>query len=104
MPLVNALTGITGLSVYHYMRPKLKAPYCVWQEDAEYSSLQDDNHKGEQSISGTVDYFTREEFDDNIDNIQDALNGVENLYWELLSVQFEDETNLIHYEWLFRVL
>ena len=104
MPMVNALTGITGLKVYHYMRPKLSAPYCIWQEDSEYSALLNDNHKGEQSIAGTIDYYTRVEFDDTIDTIQAELNKVENLYWELSSVQFEDDTNLIHYEWLFRVL
>ena len=102
----NALVSITELDgrVYHYFRPHLEAPYCIWAEDGEASALLGENHKQEQSIEGTIDYFTRTEFDSSVDKIQQALNTVENLYWEYTSVQFEEDTNLIHHEWLWRVL
>lgn len=100
----NALTSIDGLRVYHYLRPQLQAPFCVWQEDGEGSSLEANNHKGEQSISGSIDYFTKTEFDSMCDQIQEALNQTENVSWRLNSVQYEDDTELIHHEWTFRVL
>ena len=100
----NALVDIQDLRVYHYWRPNMQAPFCVWAEDGESSSLQANNHKREQAIGGTIDYFTKLEFDEMIDNIQKALNEVEGLGWRLNSVQFEEETNLIHYEWRFDVI
>jgi hypothetical protein len=37
-----------------------------------------------------------------LDNIQAALNSLR-IPWRLNSVQYEDETNLIHYEWTWEV-
>ena len=39
-----------------------------------------------------------------MDLIQEALNTSEGVGWVLSSVQYEDETNLIHYEWTFAVI
>lgn len=100
----NALTSIDDLSVYHYLRPKLSAPYCVWQEDSENDALQSDNHKDEQSIYGSVDYFTKEEYDAMADAIQEALNNTEGVYWTYNSVQYEEDTELIHHEWTWSVI
>jgi hypothetical protein len=100
LKIKTALTAIEELKVYHYWRPRLQAPYCIWAEDGEGDSLHADNKKKEQVISGTIDYFTKEEFDDNVDAIQEALNDIE-IGWELSSVDYEDETNLIHYTWTF---
>ncbi len=98
--IADALTSIPSLgsNVYHYWRFGADAPYCIWQEDGEVG-LQGDNHKAEQGITGTVDYFTLTEYDGNIEAIQIALNGVENLSWRINSIQYEEDTNLIHYEW-----
>lgn len=89
--------------IYHYFRPQLEAPYIVWQEDSEASSLEADVHKQEQAISGTVDFYTKTEYDPIVDKIQEALNTVETCAWALNSVQYEDETDLIHYEWTWNV-
>lgn len=99
----NALASIEGLKVYHYLRPQLKAPFCVWAEDGENSSLEADLHKEEQALSGTVDLFTKTEYDPLNDEIQSALNTIENCAWALSSVQYEDDTELIHYEWEFNI-
>lgn len=101
--LRDALTSINGLDVYHYWRPRLQAPFLVWAEDGEDSALHTSNHKAEQGISGTIDYYTKTEYDTMVETIQEKLNTVENLGWRLNSVQFEDETNLIHYEWTFSI-
>lgn len=99
----DALAAIDGLRVYHYFRPQMKAPFCVWAEDGEDIALWSGNHQQEQAVSGTADYFTPTEYDAMVDTIQDALNGIENCGWRLESVQYEDETNLIHFEWTWRI-
>ena len=71
----------------------------VWQEQGEGDSLEADNRKVEQVISGTIDYFTKQEFDKTVDAIQEILDGADNIGWALTSVMYEDETNLIHYSW-----
>lgn len=101
--LRDALTSINGLKVYHYWRPRLEAPFLVWQEDGEDNALHTSNHKAEQSIGGTIDYYTKDEYDVMVETIQATLNTIENLGWSLSSVQFEEETNLIHYEWTFSI-
>lgn len=98
--LSEALAEIEDLNISHYTRPqKTRGPFAVWQEDGEDTSLESDNHKGEQAITGTLDYFTKEEGDEMVDAIQEKLNEIETFRWELESVQYEEETELIHYEW-----
>lgn len=93
----RALTGVTE-NCFHYWRAKADSPYLIWAEDGEADSFEGDNHKQEQQIHGTADYFTRTEFDGAVDDIQDALNGIM-AGWRLNSVQYEEDTGLIHYEW-----
>ena len=89
-------------NVGHYTAWDDKPPYIVWAEDSEVEALNTDNYKSGQTVEGTIDLFTKDEDDPIITAMPDALNGA-GIGWELNSVQFEDETRLIHYEWLFRV-
>ena len=91
--------------VYHYWRsaPEGLESYVVWAEDGEGNSLDADNKKQIQGIHGTIDLFTKTEFDRLADEIQEGLNNLENVSWRLESVQYEDETMFIHYEWEFWV-
>ena len=98
------LISINGLQVHHYWHPRLQAPFCIWAEDGEGDSHHSNNKKEEQVITGTIDYFTQTEYDSMVQTIQDALNEAEDVGWELLSIQYEEETNLIHYEWSFQVI
>ncbi len=96
--LYEALNGIENLECYHYEKAEdCSVPYAVWQEDGEDSSFHANNRKEEQTIIGSLDYFTQEEFDSVVDDIQETLNGI--CAWTLDSVQYEDETKLIHYSW-----
>lgn len=92
--------------VFHYEAVKQYDKYIVWAEDSEGSSLEADNYKAEQSIQGTIDYFTKEEFDENVDKIQEALIK-SRISFYLNSVQYESAddsgSNLIHYEWVWEV-
>lgn len=105
MSSLNAvMTALLTVSdnVYHYEAFDQADRYIVWAEDSEFSSLETDGYKAGQMVEGTIDYYTRSEDDENIKKIPKALNAAR-IGWTLNSVQFEDETRLIHYEWLFRV-
>ena len=102
--MLDILGTVNGLKFYHLFKPaKVKAPYAVWQEDSEGASLHANNRKAEQALTLTVDYYTLTEFDAMIDRIQQAFNDAE-IGWKLNSFQYEAETNLLHYEWLCRVV
>lgn len=91
--------------VFHYTRPAKSLPsWVVWQEDFEDTANNADNRKQEQQIHGTIDCYSKTEYDPLFDEIQDALNDADHVAWRLNSVQYEDETNLIHYEWEFYVI
>lgn len=93
----------TNIPVYHYRRSEgLTAGYIVWSEDSETDSFDSDNRKAEQQIHGTIDYYTQTEFDAVVDNVQSALDAGR-IGYRLNSVQYEDETALIHWEWEFFV-
>ncbi len=88
-------------AVTHYRRLS-KYPYVVWAESGEENSFHADNKKVEQQLTGTVDLFTKTEFDTLADSIQEILDN-EEISWRLDSVQYEEETNLIHYQWFWWV-
>lgn len=97
--LRDALVDASTVKVYHYWRPNLKAPFIIWQEDGESSSLNLNNHKAQQGIYGTIDFFTKKEYDPVFDAIQAKLNSLEDFGWRYDATLFEDETNLIHHSW-----
>lgn len=100
----DVLKAIEGLKSYHLTKPaSVTAPYAVWQEDSDDKSMHSDNMKTEQVVNVTIDYFTQTEYDTMVDSIQDALNSAR-IAWQLDSFQYEDETKLLHYEWLCRVI
>lgn len=89
-------------NVGHYEAFEKADQYIVWAEDAEGSSLEGDNKKLNQSIRGTIDYFTKEDMDPAVDRIQAELKAADISFY-LNSVQYEEETQYIHYEWVFEV-
>lgn len=93
--------GALGTAVYHYHRPAMSFPCIVWAEEGA-DAIHADGGMAEQSPQGTLDYFTPAEFDSMVDAIQDKLQAL-GLAWELNSVQFEEDTGLIHYEWTWEV-
>lgn len=76
--------------------------YIVWAEDGQAKSEFANDIMDIQVITGTTDYFTKEEFDPNFNLIQKAFNDF-NLSWELNSIQYEEDTKYIHYEWVWEV-
>lgn len=90
------------IDVYHYDAMNATDEYIVWAESGESGSMNADNEKDEQSIAGTIDLYTQKEYNPIVDELQKKLN--ENVIsFVLSSVQYEDETKLIHYEWEFEI-
>ena len=89
-------------NVGHYEAIEKKDKYIVWAEDMEGESVHGDGKKVEQSIQGTIDYFTKEDEDPMADKIQEALTKAD-IPFRLSSVQYEEETGYIHYEWIWEV-
>ncbi len=96
--VLNAISD--DLTIYHYESPTdCDIPYGVWTEEGEGEAFNSNNKKSEQIIAGSVDFYTQTEFDTLVDSIQEALNECEGCSWVLDTVQYEDETKLIHYTW-----
>ena len=89
-------------NVGHYEAMEKTDKYIVWAEDSEGSSVEGDNKKRNQSIQGTIDYFTTQEFDPDVEEIQKVLSENEISFY-LNSVQYEEESGFIHYEWVWEV-
>ena len=58
-----------------------------------------DNRKKHQPVLIGLDYYTQTEFDPVIDVIQNVLNDAPGIAFELKDIQYEEETNVIHYGW-----
>lgn len=102
----SALAAIESLNgqVYHDDSvSRSEFPYLVWSEVSETTPFQIDNHKEEQPIQISVNFYTTTEFDPIVDDIQETLNSLEHVYWELASRQpFDpsfDNNNVITYSW-----
>ena len=100
----NALPGI----VFHYHRPPANvfdgSAWLVWAEDFEENSFHGDNKKHEQVLHVSADYYTKTNYDANLDVVQDVLNDVLNVPWYIEAVQYEEDTELIHYTFSFEVV
>lgn len=99
--VAEILGGLSG-NVYHYEALDADAPYIVWAEDNEAGELSADNYKAGQTVEGTIDLYTTDADEPLISSIPQALNTAR-ISWVLNSVQYEEDTELLHYEWVFRV-
>lgn len=100
----DTLTAVdASLPVYHYRKPQADRRYICWQELNEAETLDGNNRKGEQGIEGSIDLFTVVEYDTAVDAIQDTLDSLDSVSWRINSVQYEEDLNLIHYEWYFEL-
>lgn len=90
-------------NVYHYSAWAQPDKYIVWAEDGEADASYADDQKIEQVLQGTIDYFTKTEYDPNFTLIQEKLNSAD-LTWRLNSIQHEEDTGYIHYEWVWELI
>lgn len=100
--LQQALAALTD-SCYHYIaQPNATPPYITWMEDGD-NDLMAGNIHAERCITGSVHLFTKTENDPLYTSVPAALEGI-GASWYLNSVQYEDDTGLIHFEWYFEVV
>lgn len=79
------------------------APYGVYALDGDGNNLWAGDHLEEQVLQGTVDLFTRGRGRDKKELVQAALMKAR-ISWSLNSIQYEPDTRLTHFEWVFEVL
>ena len=99
--LKSALSG-TGLQFAHFGWSKAPSgDYGVYAEDGANDLIASGKHV-ERVLQGTVDYFTRDDSGTPKTTIETALDGAA-IAWYLNSIQLEEDTGYIHYEWVFEV-
>ena len=91
------------VTMHHYGAHKPSVPYGVWAEDQDVSPGAD-NVRSTQILAGTTDYYTKTEFDPNVDAIQAIFDGAAFVTAQINSVQYEDDTGLVHYEWAWQAV
>lgn len=92
----------TGIPFAHYGWDKAPGgSYGVWAEDSAGHLYADDSVEN-QSIQGTVDLFWVNDKKDGFELVQEALKRSD-VAWYLASIQYESDTRLVHYEWVFEV-
>lgn len=102
MDELKAALENTGYAFAHFGWSKAPVgDYGVYAEDGA-NDLEANNRHVEHILQGTVDYFTRDDTGTPKSTIEAALDAVP-CAWYLNSVQFEDDTGYIHYEWVFEV-
>lgn len=99
--LIEALNA-TGFAFAHYAWSEAPAgDYGTYAEDSG-EDLTADNIHAERATVGYINYFTRDDSDTPRATIEAALNGLR-IPWNLNTVQYENDTGYIHYEWEFSV-
>jgi hypothetical protein len=91
-----------GVPVYHYQALQQNCPYLVWQEEGQGSSLFGDGCMQNQSLTGSLVYYTKKEYDPGLDAVQAALNENEIAFY-LAGSGYDPDTGVIHYSWVWEV-
>lgn len=93
----------TGYSFAHYGWSHAPAgDYGVFGED-EADDFLADGHHTEKAVQCAVDYFTRDDSGTPRATIEAVLEAL-NMPWYLNTIQYEDDTGYIHYEWIVTVM
>lgn len=100
---LDTALNATGYSFAHHAWSHAPAgDYGVYAEDEGDDFLADGGH-AEKATQGTVDLFTRNDTATPRETIEAALDGL-NVPWYLNTIQYEDDTGYIHYEWVVTVV
>lgn len=104
MSLNDLKTALLTLpvEVYRYRaESNAKVPFVVWSEDTPIELI-GNNHHLENGFEGTIDFYTKIEDDPTVANITTLLDSLR-IYWRYESIQFEEDTYIIHHVFVFRV-
>ena len=92
---------LTALTEYVYLytaKGNQSLPYIVYGKDGE-NTLSAGNTHAEKADSGYIDLYTNDEKDLLVAQIPQVLSDA-SISFFLNSVQYEEETGVIHYEWI----
>lgn len=93
----------TGYRFAHFAWSHAPAgDYGVYSED-EADDFISDGHHAETALQCAVDYFTRDDSGAPKETVEAVLERL-NLPWYLNTIQYEDDTGYIHYEWIVTVV
>lgn len=99
--LINALAE-TGYQFAHHAWSKApEGDYGIYAEDSGDDLVCDEKHV-ERGTDCYLHYFTRDDSSTPRTTIEGVLNSLQ-IPWFLNSVQYENDTGYIHYEWGFSV-
>lgn len=99
--LVNALNA-TGYQFRHFAWAKApEGTYGTYSEDSE-NRLAGSNQTAENVTVVYVALFTKDDTQTPRTTVENALDGIP-CAWYLNTVQFEEETGYIHFEWVCEV-
>ena len=76
--------------------------YIVWAEHFQGSAVHADGRLRHQALQGSIDYFIKGGDDTAIMRMQNALDEA-GIAYSFESVQYEEDTGYVHYEWNFQV-
>lgn len=99
----DLLNGVLPGKVYHYEALEgEKTPYIVWAEDIEGDTLYTDDRRSEVVQQGTIDLYTKKEYDPIKGQIETALDEAGICFW-YNGAYFDNDTKIIHHEWIWEV-
>lgn len=79
-----------------------KTDYGVYALDGAADTVWGDNRMIHQAMEGTVDLFTHGPGGAQAKQVQTAMDAA-GVSWQLSSTQFEEDTRLTHWEWIFQL-
>lgn len=91
----NAHLSVTS-AVSHHSRMQSDR-YFVWAEE-DAPALSAEGKHAVSRVRGTTDFFTKTEYDPWKKKFEQAL-GRWGISWELISIQYEEDTGFFHYEY-----
>jgi hypothetical protein len=96
----------TGIHTEHYEANKATGNYIVWAEEGQGQAVAADNHMVMQTIRGTIEYFTKTEFDPMFDLIQEKLNSVniDEMTWQWDLTEKIKDSGYIRHLWTWEIV
>ena len=71
--------------------------YFVWMEDGSGDQVGDNGH-AERSVTGVTDLYSKMEFDPWSEELGESLSQY-GISWNLVSVDYEEDTGFFHWSW-----
>ena len=93
-----------NIKVSHFFNDNPKDNFILWGEDDTTRAF-GDGVAGQKAVQGTVDYYTRAEYDPIVDEIDTAiLNTAFAWLDDGPTIDYEPDTGYIHYQWIWEVV